>query len=109
MSFIHRVYSIVRRVDADAGMDVLGLRSRALLDLIGENDDEPLRISDVVRLAGLGTPPTIYSSLAELEREGWIVKSADPQDGRASRVRLSVKAKRAFAKMSRAIIKLQSE
>lgn len=87
-------------------MDSLDLRSQALLDLIGANDTNPLRISDLVKLAGLGTPPTIYSALAELEREGWIAKSDDPEDGRASRLNLSAKAKRTYARMSREIARL---
>lgn len=104
--FIHRVWSIVRRIKAASGMDSLDLRSQALLDLIGANDTEPLRVSDLVKLAGLGTPPTIYSALAELERGGWIAKFDDPEDGRASRLKLSAKSKRAYAKMSREIADL---
>ncbi len=106
MLFIHRVWAVVRRIKAASGMDSLDLRSQALLDLIGANDTEPLRISDLIKHAGLGTPPTIYSALAELEREGWIAKFDDPEDGRASRLNLSSKAKRAYAKMSREIARL---
>lgn len=87
-------------------MNSLDLRSQALLDLIGANDTEPLRVSDLVKLAGLGTPPTIYSALAELEREGLIAKFGDPDDGRASRLKLSAKAKRVYTKMSREIARL---
>lgn len=90
-------------------MGNLSLRGRLLLDIIGEHDGEPLRVSDLIRIAQAGTPPTVYAGVAELEREGWIARSGDPADARASRLKLSPKAKRAFTRMSREVARLAVE
>jgi hypothetical protein len=107
-AFIHRVWAVVRKAEAEVGMESLSARSRYLLENIGERESErePMRVADLVMLKGAGTPPTVYGCVAELERGDWIVRIADPSDGRASRLKLSSRAKRAFAKMSREICRL---
>lgn len=90
-------------------MDDLSLRSRFLLDIIGETDDEPLRVSDLIRQVQAGTAPTIYSGLAELEKGGWITRDNDPRDGRSYRLRLTQRSRRAYTRMSRDIARLMEE
>lgn len=90
-------------------MHALGLRARVLLDMMGENDGKPLRVGDLVALSRLGTPPTVYKAISELERGGWIERVDDDADGRASLLQLSAKARRAYAKMSREVAQLTVE
>lgn len=108
-SFIHRVRAATRKAEVATGLDELGQRARVLLDIIGENDDDPLRVSVLIDLAQLGTPPTMYKAITELERGGWIVRMDDRTDRRASLLRLSGKSKHAYAKINRQIVQLSLE
>ena len=105
---IFRIRQISRNIEANAGLDDLDLSTRALLYYIGESveDGRKLRVSDVVSGAGLGTAPTVYARLAELENAGWIQAKPDPDDGRARLVSLSPRALRVFQKISAKIGKL---
>lgn len=108
-SFIHKVRALIRKVEAETGMDVLTLRSRLLLDEIASHDDEPLRLTDLMKQVQAGTPPTFYRCIAELEASDWIVRITDPVDGRAYRLKPSTRARRAFRKMSRAVSELMAD
>lgn len=108
-AFIHHVRAVVRRVEAEAGLDDLTMRSRYLLDLIGEHHAEPLRLSELIKLAQAGTPPSIYCSVDELERGGWASRTPDIQDRRAYRLVLTAKARRAFARMSHGVQQLSAK
>lgn len=105
---IFTVSRIVRATEADVGLDAVGPRSRALLRLIGEENalGAVPKVADIVARSGLGTPPTIYASLEELEKGGWIERRTDEGDGRARRLYLTAKAKRAFARMSNRVAKV---
>lgn len=109
--FIHRVTSTSRRIGAEAEMDTLGLRSRLLLLMIGEAQEfgTSTRVGDVVKQSRLGTPPTVYAALSELESGGWIEKRQDTSDHRASTLHLTAKARRAFDRMSKRIAKLAQD
>jgi DNA-binding MarR family transcriptional regulator len=89
-------------------MDALSPRSVVLLRIIGEAEtlDQPLRVHELIKQSGSGTPPTIYSSVAELAEGGWIDRHADENDGRATRLTLTAKSRRAFAEMSRQIARM---
>lgn len=106
--FINLVNRIVRECGSRAGMDALSQRSVVLLRLIGEAEalDQPMRITELIKQSGSGTAPTIYSSVAELVEGGWIDRHADEKDGRATRLSLTAKSRRAFAEMSRQILRM---
>lgn len=108
-AFIHRVRAVVRKVEIEAGMVGLTMRSRYLLDVIGERQSEPPRVTELIKLAQSGTPPSIYSSVSELERGGWVTRVPDAVDGRCYRLVLTPQAKRAFAKMSRGVLRLNAK
>ena len=103
--FINLVNRIIRDRGSRAGMDALSQRSVVLLRMIGESEalDQPLRVHELIEISRLGTPPTIYSSVAELAEGGWIDRHVDEDDGRATRLHLTAKSRRAFAEMSRQI------
>ena len=105
--FITLVNRIIRDCSSRAGMDALSQRSVVLLRLIGEAEalDQPLRVYELIEISRLGTPPTIYSGVAELAEGGWIDRYADENDGRATRLSLTAKSRRAFAEMSRQIVR----
>lgn len=107
-NFIHHVNAAARRIEAEAEMDGLGLRSRRLLQLIGEAEElsASTRVGDVVRQSRLGTAPTVYSSLEELETGGWIERRRDPSDHRAATLHLTARAWRVFDRMSRGVVQL---
>ena len=106
--FISLVNRIIRECSSRAGMDALSPRSVVLLRIIGEAEtlDQPLRVHELIKQSGSGTPPTIYSSIAELAEGGWINRHADENDGRATRLTLTAKSRRAFAEMSRQIARM---
>ena len=103
--FITLVNRIIRDCGSRAGMDKLTPRNVVLLRLIGEAEalDRPLRVHELIKQSRLGTPPTIYSSVEELAGGGWIDRCADAKDGRATRLSLTAKSRRAFSEMSRQI------
>ena len=105
---INLVNRIIRDCSSRAGMDALSQRSVVLLRLIGEAEalDQPLRVHELIKQSGSGTPPTIYSSVAELAEGGWIDRHADEKDGRATRLSLTEKSRRVFAEMSRQISRM---
>ena len=105
---IFRILSVVRSIEARTGLDQLDLSARAILRFVAERnfDGHSTRSSDVVQLCGLGTAPTVYSRLSELEEAGWIKSAHDPEDGRVKRLTLTPRAEKAFKQMSRELARL---
>ena len=101
-SFILYVYRILRMVEQEAGLDGLDARARALLMLIAEGDLEgaALSVGDVTRDGAMGTAPTVYSALNDLESEGWIERRQDKADARTKRLCLTDSARKTFGRMS---------
>ena len=106
--FINLVNRIIKDCSSRAGMDALSQRSVVLLRMTGEAEalDQPIRVHQLIKQSRLGTPPTIYSSVAELAEGGWIDRHADEKDGRATRLSLTEKSRRVFAEMSRQISRM---
>lgn len=104
---IFRIGRIVRAVEARTGLDQIDRSSRAILHFIGEAETVGKAPSStmIVNGAGVGTAPTIYARLTELEELGWIQALDDREDGRVKRMCLTTKARRAFAQMSAEIEK----
>lgn len=87
-------------------MDGLDHRAKSLLLLIAEGDvsGAALSVGDVVSGSNLGTAPTVYTALSELEAAGWIERRRDDADGRSRRLCLTAQARKIFARMSRRAI-----
>lgn len=62
---------------------------------------EGLRLSQLAALLGVSAA-SLSDSVATLERRGDVLRKADPDDGRASRLRLSAAGRRRLAKLQRA-------
>lgn len=101
-SFIIVVYRILRAVEHEAGLDGLDARAKALLLLIADGDMEgsALSVGDLTRSGDMGTAPTVYSALNELESEGWIERRQDEHDARTKRLCLTDHAQKVFRRMS---------
>lgn len=111
MSEKHLIFLIkraVRRIEADRRLDTVDLKARAILDFVGEADldGRSLKVTDILRSSDVGTAPTVYSRITELQKAGWIQLRRDPDDARAKLVVLSPSARTAFGKMSDAVSKL---
>lgn len=103
MSKIFHLLRALRLAEKEAGIGELDLRGRELLRLIGEEEAQgtaPM-VTGLVSLSGLGTAPTVFSALKDLESKGWIERVVDEQDGRARRIMLSQRARTAFARVAR--------
>ena len=102
LGLIFTINHIVREVEVEVGLDEVGARARAILLLIGEKNASGAapRLIDVIVESGLGSAPTIYASLRELETGGWIVRHTDDSDARARRLYVTARAEHAFVKMS---------
>lgn len=101
-SFILAVYRVVRAVEHEAGLDGLDARAKAVLLLIADGDmgGSALSVGDLTRNGEMGTAPTVYNALNELETEGWIERRQDAQDARTKRLCLTEHARRVLARMS---------
>lgn len=100
--FILTVYRILRAVEHEAGLDGLDARAKTLLLLIadGDMDGAALSVGDLTRNGVMGTAPTVYNVLNELESEGWIERRQDAQDARTKRLCLTDHSRKVFARMS---------
>lgn len=108
---IFRIHRLIRVIEASTELDALNLSAREILKFIGERNAEGVqtRSSDVILKTGLGTPPTIYQRLSELEQAGWVTSVPDPQDGRAKLLVLTPRAEKAFQKMSKELSRLSGK
>lgn len=107
---IFRIFSVIRSIESATALDQLNFAAREILKFVAERNLEgrPTRSSDVIQLR-LGTAPTIYSRLSELEEAGWLKTVQDPEDARSKLLTLTPRANTAFLKMSKALIRLSSE
>ncbi len=62
---------------------------------------DSLRITDLAEILGVDTP-TVTRKVQQLEREGMVVRQTDPDDRRASRIRLTPAGRRTIARVRRA-------
>lgn len=100
---VFHVLRALRSAEREAGAGELDLRARELLRIIGEVDARgaALSVGELVKSASLGTAPTVYSALNQLENQGWIERSADQPDGRTRRLSLSPRARKMFTRAYR--------
>ncbi len=100
---VFHVLRALRSAEREAGAGELDLRARELLRIIGEEDarGSALSVGQLVKSASMGTAPTVYSALNQLESQGWIERSADQPDGRTRRLTLSPRARKMFARAFR--------
>ena len=63
--------------------------------------DDPLRITDLAEMLGVDTP-TVTRKVQQLERDGLVVRQTDPDDRRASRIRLTPPGRRTIERVRRA-------
>ena len=62
---------------------------------------DSLRVTDLAELLGVDTP-TVTRKVQQLERDGMVVRQTDPDDRRASRIRLTPAGHRTIERMRRA-------
>ncbi|WP_235912165.1 MarR family winged helix-turn-helix transcriptional regulator [Ruania zhangjianzhongii] len=74
-----------RWATSHARLDVSAAQARLLAQI---ERTGPVRTSDLARL-DRSSQPTITAQLQRAEQEGWALRTADPQDGRASLVELT--------------------
>ena len=100
---IFHVLRALGSAEREAGAGELDLRARELLRIIGEEDEHgaALSVGQLVKCANVGTAPTVYSALNQLESQGWIERSSDQPDGRTKRLTLSPRARKMFARAYR--------
>jgi len=63
--------------------------------------DGSLRVTDLAEMLGVDTP-TVTRKVQQLERDGMVVRHTDPDDGRASRIRLTPAGRRTIERVRRA-------
>ncbi len=96
------IAALVRRFSLSERADVLccGLTVAQAATLEALRGGEPVRLGPLARRLGI-TPSTLTRNLARLEDDGMLTRDADPEDGRAARVRLSPAGDRAAARVER--------
>jgi DNA-binding MarR family transcriptional regulator len=62
---------------------------------------DALRVTDLAEILGVDTP-TVTRKVQQLEREGMVIRQTDPDDGRASRIRLTPAGRRTIERVRRA-------
>ena len=61
---------------------------------------DALRVTDLAEILGVDTP-TVTRKVQQLERDGMVVRQTDPDDGRASRIRLTPTGRRTIERVRR--------
>jgi DNA-binding MarR family transcriptional regulator len=72
----------------------------ALLSKLSTGGDS-LRVTDLAEMLGVDAP-TVTRKVQQLERSGMVVRQADPDDRRATRIRLTPAGRRTLEKVRRA-------
>jgi DNA-binding MarR family transcriptional regulator len=72
----------------------------ALLDKLAAGGDS-LRITDLAEMLGVDAP-TVTRKVQQLEKEDLVVRQSDPDDRRASRIRISPAGRRTLERVRRA-------
>ncbi len=62
---------------------------------------DSLRVTDLAEILGVDTP-TVTRKVQQLERQGMVIRQTDPDDRRASRIRLTPAGRRAIERVRRA-------
>ncbi len=62
---------------------------------------DSLRVTDLAEILGVDTP-TVTRKVQQLERDGMVVRQSDPDDRRASRIRLTPAGRRTIERVRRA-------
>lgn len=96
------ISALVRRFALSERADVLccGLTVAQAATLEALRGGEPVRLGPLARRLGI-TPSTLTRNLARLFADGLLTRDADPQDGRAARVRLTAAGERSAARVER--------
>lgn len=105
---IFEVLDMMRTVEESTGLHALDLTSKEVLGRIAaaQARNEPARVTEIIKLEQLGTPPTLFSRVSQLEEDGWIVSEVDATDRRVKRLTLTPKARDAYSRMSAAALKI---
>ncbi|HXQ44130.1 MAG TPA: MarR family transcriptional regulator [Acidimicrobiales bacterium] len=96
---VARVMNQVRvhaKLRADAGVDIDRAGAAVLYKLLVEG--ESLRLCDLAERLGIDSP-AVTRKVQQLEHLGLIARSADPDDGRASRLLLTRDGKRSIERL----------
>lgn len=103
-----KLRAILTKLEQENGLNELNGPSRDMLVEIGmaaEIDGKPTHVTDLTRSERHGTLPTVVKRIAELEADGWIVKTESPEDGRTKILSLSPKSETIFRKISKTVRK----
>ncbi len=92
----HRLHERLLRL-AGVRLDKAGA---ALLLKLSAGDGS-LRVTDLAELLGVDTP-TVTRKVQQLERDGMVVRQTDPDDRRASRIRLTPAGRRTLERVRKA-------
>ena len=105
---IFDVIEMIRSVEENTGLNSLDPISKEILGRIAaaEVRDKPAKVTEIIKLGQLGTPPTLFGRVSNLEENGWIVALIDDADKRVRRLTLTPKARRAYSMMSAAAFKI---
>jgi len=71
--------------EAGVRLDKAGV---ALLFKLHLHEESSLRVTDLAELLGVD-PPTVTRKVQQLERLGFVIREADPEDRRATRIQLT--------------------
>jgi DNA-binding MarR family transcriptional regulator len=96
---VSRVMNQVRvhaKLRADAGVDIDRAGAAVLYKLLVES--ESLRLRDLAERLGIDSP-AVTRKVQQLEQLGLVARSADPEDGRASRLVLTRDGRRSIERL----------
>jgi DNA-binding MarR family transcriptional regulator len=98
-----RRFSVSERADVQcSGMTIA---QAATLEALG---DRPLRLGRLGRRLGV-SPSTLTRNLRRLEERGWVERTADPEDARASRAALTASGRAAAAEVEQRELEFAAE
>jgi len=77
---------------------------RILVEILGQDTQNPMRVMDIILCANLGSQATIHASLTNLQKAGYLRYTSYKADGRSKFITLSPKSVSLFKRLDRLLV-----
>jgi len=77
---------------------------KILVEILGQDIDNPMRVMDIILCANLGSQATIHAALTNLQKAGYLRYTSYKADGRSKFITLTPKSVSLFKRLDKLMI-----